>query len=432
VKVIFGEKLEKMKLEDKIRNIVANYWLNENQYCGLSSFDIYQRIREESQNVTEEDVKRILRMINKTGEISIGLTKGIDRTFFRFNGSKFEEIVQPGPYEDVWACPKEKLLKKYDNSKIEEVGIYTKQLRLGDSQLTHRFFRRQVLDRYKGDPRYTVEEWGASGNIGIKDKFFLDDSVPEADKISIQSFGKGYTPDGEEVVAVILIDLGQLSIEHQNYWSSFEIRRKCSLDADYFRTDFEGDWSGRISTYKAFLQELEETNTICFLINEPLLFRNTLPENAPRELSRLTKPTRNEYLHFVHSLDKMISENINEEFFKGKVETKKKILINENEYRIEDKNSITLLEEYLNKKWQFSDNKPKEDMIETFREIRKIRQEPAHKVTNDVYDNCYFQKQQELMIRAYDAVRTLRLILKNHPKASSYKSPKWLNEGKIG
>ena len=89
------------------------------------------------------------------------------------------------------------------------------------------------------------------------------------------------------------------------------------------------------------------------------------------------------------------------------------------------------MEEYLEKYWRFPDPKPKEDMIKTFKDIRRMRQEPAHKIVDDAYDLNYFQKQHELMNRVYRAIRTLRLILKNHLKARSYKSPKWLDEGRI-
>lgn len=420
-----------MPLKNKIRDIIANYWLNENKYCGLSSFHIYERMQDLVEGVTEEDIKTILKEMEKSGEISTRKIEGTDRTYYRINASGVEEVVEPGPYVDIWAYPKRKLLEKYDTSKAEKVGIYTKQLRLGGSQISHKFFRRQVLDRYREDSRFVFEEWGTSGYIGIKDEFYLNDSVPEADKIGIQSFGKGYDSNGEEVVAVILAYLGRLSVEHQNYWSSYEIKEKCKLDADYVKTHFEAEWTDRVSIYRAFSQELEEINNICDLMDEPPLFKRTFLDNAPKEFSRLTKPTKDEYTKFIHAIDKMISENINRNFFKSKITFQEKISTGENKLRIIDKSSLRLLEEYLEKYWKFPNPKPKEDMIETFKHIRKMRQEPAHKITDDAYDLNYFQKQHELTDRVYRAIRTLRLILKNHPKARSYQSPKWLDEGRI-
>ena len=48
--------------------------------------------------------------------------------------------------------------------------------------------------------------------------------------------------------------------------------------------------------------------------------------------------------------------------------------------------------------------------------MRKLRQKPAHKVSADLFNQDIFKKQREIIIDAYSAVRTLRLILANHPK----------------
>jgi len=319
----------------------------------------------------------------------------------------------------------------FSSSKEEEVGTYTKQLRLGGSQIEHRFFRRQVLDRYKQDPRYEFREWSFGGTILIKDEPYLDESVPEADKISTQHFGTGYTPNGEKVVAVILSYLGRLSVEHQCYWSSFEIKEKCLLDSDYVKASFEAEFSNRISIFSAFTQEIEEINKICNLIGEPPLFKKTFVNNLPKEFNWLTKPTRTEYNSFIHVLDKIISENINRGFFKEKISLKEEIPLGKDKARIVDKGSIRLLDKYLKKYWRFPDPKPKDEMIKTFRAIRKMRQKPAHQTIDDNYNAVYFENQRRLIYRAYKAIRTLRLLLTNHPKAKSYVPPAWLQEGRI-
>lgn len=404
-----NESLTQMSLEEAISDILANYWLKENPYCGMSSTGIYERLPEEFRDkVKVQDVRRKLVEMRKDDKVS---TRHI--------------------YDDVWAYPKRKLLELYDFSTDEEVGIYTKQLRLGGSQVEHRFFRRQVLDRYKQDPRYEFRELSFGGAIFIKDEFYLDKSVPEADKISIQRFGTSYTPNGEQVVAVILSDLGNLSLEHQRYWSSFEVKEKCLLDSDYVKTNFEAQFSDRISIFSAFAQEIEEINKICNLIDEPPLFKETFIDNPPREFNWLTKPTRREYNSFVHVLDKIISENINKGFFKGKINLKEEISLEKGKVRIVDKGSITLFEEYLEKYWRFSDPERKNEMIRTFKTIRRMRQKPAHQTINDQYNAIYFEHQHRLIYHAYKAIRTLRLILMNHPKAKSYIPPKWLQEGRI-
>src|SRR5690606_27931699 len=126
---------------------------------------------------------------------------------------------------------------------------------------------------------------------------------------------------------------------------------------------------------------------------------------------------------FILLLDKMISDNFNRGFFKVKIE-----LIDKDG---KEKGTITLLDEWLNMSVRFPDPEPKNKMIRVFKEIRQERNEPAHKETEDEWDDKYFIKQKEMMIKAYEAIRTLRLILANHPSAREIKVPDWLYKGDI-
>lgn len=420
-----------MSLRKIVSDLVANYWLIENKYCGVSSDYLFKKILSQGKEVSEDEIKIVLKSMEKENLFSTREIESGDRSQWVFENGQFKEIVEPGPHIDLWAYPKRKLLEKYDNSKVEDVGIYTKQLRLGGSQVEHRFFKRQVLDRYREDPRYDFSEYGSSGYFGIKDQFYLDENEPEKDKVSIQRFGYGYDSNGMGVVAVILVYLGGLSIKHQNYWRSFEIFERCKLDSDYVKTSFGAEITDRISIYRAFSQELEEINKICILINEPPLFRETYGEIAPRHFGRLTKPTQKQYNAFIHLLDKMISENLNKKFFKNKIELKEELVTKDGKIKIIDKNTIRLLEEYLERNWRFPDPEPKDEMIRIFKKIRQDRQAPAHRIIDDKYDVQYFEKQNEVMIQAYRAIRTLRLIFQCFPKAKNYEAPKWLDEGRI-
>ena len=71
--------------------------------------------------------------------------------------------------------------------------------------------------------------------------------------------------------------------------------------------------------------------------------------------------------------------------------------------------------------------------MKTFREVRQLRQKPAHKVNADSFDQELFKQQRDIVVKAYDAVRTLRLILANHPKVkvNPPKISERLNRGEI-
>ena len=57
------------------------------------------------------------------------------------------------------------------------------------------------------------------------------------------------------------------------------------------------------------------------------------------------------------------------------------------------------------------------------KKIRDLRQAPAHKIENNVYDQHYFDKQIELSKELLDALILFRQILLTHPniKASDFK-----------
>ena len=52
---------------------------------------------------------------------------------------------------------------------------------------------------------------------------------------------------------------------------------------------------------------------------------------------------------------------------------------------------------------------------------------------DNAFSQSYFQKQREIMIQVYQAVRVLRLILENHPQVSvsGYQAPDWLRDAKF-
>ena len=65
-------------------------------------------------------------------------------------------------------------------------------------------------------------------------------------------------------------------------------------------------------------------------------------------------------------------------------------------------------------------------MFKGFRAVRKLRQKPAHAVNENIFDLKYFKEQRQLIIDAYNSVRTLRLIFANHPKVK--KNPPEIGE----
>jgi hypothetical protein len=129
----------------------------------------------------------------------------------------------------------------------------------------------------------------------------------------------------------------------------------------------------------------------------------------------------------------MISDNINKNFFMNEIDY-------ENEYEREDgkiivtqKGTLQLLDDWIHKFFRLADWSEWDEAIASLKKVRKLRQQPAHAIKEDVFDQKYFKDQRELILNAYNGVRTIRLIFANHRKVkvAEIGIPDWLQEGKI-
>jgi hypothetical protein len=400
-----------MSLESAIADVLAKYWLEENPYCGLASSQIRARLPGKlGSDTTANALRAALLRMEKRGEVSTRGTSG-----------------------DIWAYPRRPLLEPRDPLAHADLGVYTRELRLGGAQYGRRFFERQALDRYLQDPRYKVEEWGSGGTLGIMDRFYLDPNTPLQDRADIQTYGFAYKADGTQAVAVPLIYLGRLSKEHQQHWASWEIHENLALDADYYRQEFKAEWTDRVSPFDAMLQELREINRLCDLIGYPRLFRSTFDDGIIPGYGWLTKATSHALEEFYRLLDKLLSENMQRDFFRADgIELSQEVNRRGGKVEVCEKGTISLLEEFLRRHVRLREPEVLDEVVKTFRDIREWRQRPSHSVTRNVHDPNILSEQRGLMRRAYGAIRDLRLMFMVHPKASGYRPPEWLEKGRIG
>jgi len=343
---------------------------------------------------------------------------------------QIEKINRIG-FSNACAYPtKEHLKNVVDTNKFKNKS-FTLRIALGEPTLNFGVFDLSVLEFYRNDPRYFYSTDDISGWISISDKYYKSLKVKPSDKILLQTFGFCYEKKKmDRAVAVFYRYLSKLTPEHQQIWNSKMLLGDYFLHPDYARMS-GGYWPEKASIFTAFTEELHTINEFSKLMGRPNFFNQSYKENKPKEFSFLIRPTLKEFNSFVHLLDKMISDNINKDFFQNEIPYKTERKKSDGKIIVKDKGTITLLKEWLDIKVRTPDPKPKDDMIKVFRKIRNMRMKPAHKVEPDIFDQEYFKKQRELMIEAYSAVRTLRLILANHPKTKNYKIPEWLYKGEI-
>ncbi|WXG47752.1 MAG: AAA family ATPase [Candidatus Atabeyarchaeum deiterrae] len=333
--------------------------------------------------------------------------------------------------ENACAYPTRKHLERVvDINKFKD-RPFTLKIALGEPQLNYAVFDLSVLEAYRNDPRYIYSSDDIQGWISVSDEYYPSSSMKASDKVLLQSFGFCYEKGTwNRAVAVFYRYLAYLTPEHQQIWNSKVLTGEYFLHPDYARSS-AGNFYERESIFVAFCEELHTINEFSRLMDRPSLFRESYRVNRPREFAYLIRPTLKEYNSFVLLLDKMISDNINKDFFQRDVTCLTETKTSDGKVMVRPKATISLLKDWLDIKFRTPDPRPKDEMIETFRKIRRMRMKPAHRVDEDRFEPEYLKEQRKLMIEAYSAIRMLRLILQNHPRTRTYVIPDWLFKGEI-
>ena len=380
--------------------------------------------------------------------------------------SLFEELVSCGrgalvfgdrhPNPHIRACadePRESQLEKLPRADLTHVCLYpsashlsqvvdrtayekrpyTLELALGAANLEFRVFDLSVLEIYRNDPRYYYTNDDIRGQICVSGEFYESDKMPTRDKVILETFGFAYDDDLNRAVAVFCIYLNRLSPEHQQIWKSKEMTGDYRLHPDYFGNAILGDWGERVSIFNAFIEEIGIVNEMCILMGYPHLFNEDFGQNKPRNFSFLVRPTQQEFHDFVLTLDKMMSDNVNKRFFMNEVADEYEENREDGKIVVKPKGTIAMLDEWLSAHFHPDDPKPMEMMVQAFKRVRKLRQKPAHSVKPDTFDQKFFHDQRQIVIEAYNAIRTIRLVFANHPavRAAHLKIPQHLYEGEI-
>jgi hypothetical protein len=410
---------------DKVLNKITDFYLSSGDFNGIQITDLdkdFEKTKETLEQLFSNE-KIVLNFGDRhpNPHILAFEPEPIDVQLEKFEELKFEKPVfeEYGPLKmqtnSISCCvyPSKNHLKstveidKYQNSP------FTLLLALGEPQLSYKAFNSRILEFYRNDPRYSYETDDIHGSISAE----KEEKLSESDDTFLETFGFAYDKKiKKRYVAVYLRYLSRLTPEHQQRWNLEIHKGKTFLHPDYARTT-AGHWPKKESIFNAFCEEMRVINEMTLEIKGKSLFRKTYDRyNRPKKLGFLIKPTKEEYENFIFLLDKMLSENLNKDFF---------------ETEESDKGTISLLAGWLDRRVNFPDPEPKEEMIKIFKEIRKKRQKPAHHVRDDDWDDQYFTKQREIIKKAYQAARTLRLIFANHPATKKVDVPDWLYKGEI-
>ena len=333
---------------------------------------------------------------------------------------KFHSCLYPSSFE----------LSSLDLSEYCHGTPYTEQLARGAPQLEHRNFDLSVLEHYRNDPRYWYWCDDVNGTISVKST----ETSPLRDQDQVVLHPFGFSHDGElnRAIAVFLCDLSGLTAEHQRMWQAKELAGDFKLHPAFYRATLRNDWDLGISICEAIVEEISLINALSKAMGRPSLFRNTYSgEDRPKEFGLLIRPTLAEYNSFCHLLDKMLSDNINKDFFRDEVSSEQEQPLGNGRFCVQQKGTITMLDEWIRFLFRTSDWRPLDDAIAGFREVRRARQQPAHNVDRDRFDQDFLRQQRHILDRAYSALHVIRTILSKCPTCCEVEIPTRLQDREI-
>ena len=335
---------------------------------------------------------------------------------------KLSKLKNPG---HLCVYPSPKTIGKASQNFAERP--FSKMLVMGHGHLEFQFFDLGVLENYRSDPRYHFHESSYSGWISIRDEYYFDDDIHRREKIYLKKFALAYDEKGRRTLAVFLTDLAKLSPEHQQIWDAKRIDGNCKVIKEYVDAMLGGIWATTTSYYAALLIEQIEINKLCRMIGRKALFRETFSQPWPNGFTLFIRPTKGNFLNFAHTLDKILSDNIDKAFFDKEVPDKEETQHPNGAIELKQLGTITMLQNWLMKNIQFDDPNGLKKLIDPFRKIRNLRSAGnAHKLIEDEYNEKYQGEQDNLVLDVYFSLTSLRRLLARHPGAKTYQPPQSL------
>lgn len=275
-------------------------------------------------------------------------------------------------------------------------------MKIGTPQFKACYFEWGVLYKYFSDPRY---KFSFSDYIG---KIESSDDVSSESYINLRTFGIGKDENGNRVVVAFPRDLNHMSSACQIEWHSKMVpnQEKCMILESYEENLFDCCWNFPQTVYRSLTQEMVNINQLTKTIWDVNFFREEFDKNKPIDFDMIYMPTYKVYMDYISLLEKVIVSNINDSFFDA-IEWPRK------DRDGKTKGTLVCLKEFLQK----VNPKIEEEITSPLKNVRKMRQSPAHKIEDNSYGIHFLNQQHEITVNVFNSIYLLRRQFQTHPKA---------------
>jgi len=265
-------------LQKKIVTLAIKHW--KKNFTGISALDISENL-----DKTHEEILIEAGKLEQLGFFHI--RENVDLYPIKFGIGEDGKFIHErmGKVTTSMLFPTKIILKEIFEKERKDYGYYTNQLHLGDSQISLRFFKQEVLKKYFDQPeKYYINDDIVNGRIGTRDQYYF--SLPEATRdqnqeiISQIRYGKRKLSNGSLAIAVILKDLSRLPLKEQLYWAGSEIDNPIFAEHDeeyekFLRQNFLAEWIDYKDPLKQIIKIINDINEICITKYNLNFFRKT-------------------------------------------------------------------------------------------------------------------------------------------------------------
>lgn len=389
-------------LQKKIVTLVISHWKKD--FTGISALEISETIGK-----THGEILSEAKTLKEAGYFH--LREDVELYPVKFGVDEKGNFIheRTGKVMTAIVFPEKVILKKIFEKEKKDHGYYTNQLHLGDSQISLRFFKQEVLKKYFEQPeKYYSHDDIINGRIGTRDQYYF--SLPEATRgqgkgiISQIRYGKRKLKNGDIAIAVILNDLSRLSLREQLYWASFEIDSPNFAEQDeeydkFIRQSFLAEWIDYKDPLKQIVEAVKSINDLCVKKYKMNLFKKY-------ENPRLKYPLFNNKGNYVEAHKELwkIVGSFNKPLLEELIK-KRSIKEPDNYKKLKEFGLLKLVLSNL-------ENDKKKIIIEPFEECNKNRCIDAHDIDEAQIEKIdYITKYKEDCKKLAKSLEELKLIL---------------------
>lgn len=300
---------------------------------------------------------------------------------------------------------------------------FRRALAAGQGTLELAYFEFEVLEPYRNDPKFIFQfrDFGAETLLSDESHMTAD----EKDSIIMSHIGYAYDLSNYELhnptsklvrrACAFLGDLAKLHPVHQMRWKTFEVAASPDLEPHpAWWAQQMGRWPERIGPFQRFFFELETWNEFHTAIYGAPILRTTA---RPREFGWMIRPSKREFDAFIVQLDQLLSDNILHRAL-DELGADRKDADENNMGSLRRLETAMVLRGATEEEAQV--------VLKPFKDVRKLRQKPAHAQEANVVDNALLHKQVSVLQEVTKALYALRAFWQSHRTNREWTEPSYV------